>query len=79
MSDGVKFGFAKRRLIKTIRERLSLTEDMVTDEDILKSTKGTVLRAGIELNLACRDFSIVLRREIKKVSENIKHLCVHND
>ena len=45
----LKFGNAR---IKALRERLHVTEEMVSDEKILEITKGTLFRAGIELDFA---------------------------
>lgn len=42
----------KIELIKRLRSELNLTEDLATDREILKATKGTYLRARIELIMA---------------------------
>lgn len=52
-------GSDKNRLIKALRERLHVTEEMVSDEKILEITKGTLLRAGIELGLAFSFFQVI--------------------
>ena len=45
----------KNRLIKALRERLHVTEEMVSDEKILEITRGILFRAGIELGFAFHD------------------------
>ena len=42
----------QRRLIFALRSRLNLKEEDVSDEELLKSTKGTFTRLGVEIELA---------------------------
>ena len=40
---------------------------MVSDEKVLVSTRDTMTRHGIELNLACEGFGDALKRELEKI------------
>ena len=46
----------KSRIVEALRERLDLSPEQITDEEILKKTKGSFLRAGIEFDFVCKDF-----------------------
>lgn len=56
-----------KQLIQRLREAFNLPEDMVSDEKVLVSTKDTMTRHGIELNMACHDFANALKRELEKI------------
>lgn len=46
----------KQQLITALRERLHLSETDATDDEIFIKTKGTFLRAGVEMHIALHDF-----------------------
>ncbi|MCK5316872.1 MAG: hypothetical protein KAJ55_03105 [Anaerolineales bacterium] len=56
-----------KQLIQRLREAFNLSESMVSDEKVLISTRDTMIRHGIELNMACEGFADVLKRELEKI------------
>ena len=46
----------KEQLIKTLRKRLDLSEDVVPDDKILTMTNGSILRTAAELEIALSGF-----------------------
>lgn len=46
----------KQQLIKTLRERLDLSEDTVPDDKILTMTNGSILRTAAELDITLNGF-----------------------
>ena len=57
-----------KQLIKRLREAFNLPESMVSDEKVLVSTRDTMRRHGIVLDMACHDFASALRRELEKIA-----------
>ena len=52
-------------LVRRLREKLQLTEQDSTDEEILKNTHGTLLRAGIEIGIAKEEL-------VKAINEKVQ-------
>lgn len=61
----------RQRLISALRERLNLNDSMTSDDEILKSTTGTLLRQTIELDFAIRDLEYICKNEISKIFSKI--------
>lgn len=61
-----------QRVISMLRCRTALTEKMVSDKQLLKMTKGTQVRAAIDLHIAMIDFSKAASIEVNKVQTDIK-------
>jgi len=57
----------RQRLISALREKLDVTEEMVSDDKILLETTGTLIRKGIELDFAFKDLSQVFKESIPSV------------
>lgn len=53
------------RLLERLRQELNLSKDLVTDKDLLKATKGTLLRARIELGIELSEFHQALKASIR--------------
>ena len=56
-----------KELIQRLREAFNLPESMVSDEKVLVSTRDTMKRHGIELNMACENFAGALKEELEKI------------
>ena len=57
-----------KQLIKRLREVFNLPESMVSDEKVLVSTRDTMWRHGIELDMACHYFADALKKEVEKIA-----------
>ena len=57
----------KTRLIKELRDRLNVTEEMVPDDKILSMTDGSILRTAAEVSLNLQDISACIAVEGKKL------------
>lgn len=51
----------KTQLIKTLRERLDVSEDIIPDDKILTMTNGSILRTAAELEIALNGFKKAMR------------------
>lgn len=54
------------QVLEYLRQALNLSRDLVTDEDLLKATKGTLLLARIELGIELSRFHQALKASIGK-------------
>lgn len=61
-----------KQLIQRLREAFNLPESMVSDEKLLVATKDTLIRAGVEFNMAFEDLGDSLIDALKKDFERIK-------
>lgn len=57
-----------KQLIKRLRRAFNLPESMVSDEKVLVSTRDTIRRHGIVLDMACHDFANALKGEVEKIA-----------
>lgn len=55
------------KLIEALRKELNLPASLCSDKEILKGTKGTFLRARIELYLAIEDLKEQLKDECRTI------------
>ncbi len=60
------------RLLKLLRKELNLSDVSFSDEEILRVTKGTLLRARIEIGLAKEQFGNIVSDEIKNLRNRLK-------
>lgn len=51
-----------KRLINRLRKELRLDNPVISDNEILKITDGTITRAWAELGIAVEDFCIVINK-----------------
>ena len=56
----------KARLVKALRRRFNLLEGVLPDEEILSITKGSLLRARIEADLAFEDLGQAMKDCVKE-------------
>ena len=56
----------REELIKRLREYYDLSEDMVSDENLLATSKGSYARCRIELNMEIENCINTINCEIKK-------------
>lgn len=56
----------EKQLADTLRRAMNLTPDIATDEEIIENTKGTLLRARVELGLACSDLGRAIAKGMPK-------------
>jgi hypothetical protein len=59
-------GNYEQRLIQGLRERFYLIESECSDEELLRVTKGTLNRSGVEMNIAVNDFKIAMRESVPR-------------
>ena len=57
-----------KQLIQRLREAFNLPESMVSDERVLVATKDTLIRAGVELNMAREPLVDALKTEFARVA-----------
>ena len=69
---------ADREDVALLRERLHLTPEQATDEQILEASRGTLMRWGVDMEIASREFgralSSALPVPMKKI---IRRLASH--
>jgi hypothetical protein len=61
----------KERLISGLRQRIGVTEDIVSDEELLEKTKNTLSRAIVDLEIATADFAKAATPEVVKIATDI--------
>lgn len=61
----------KKRLVGILRRRLLSSPDRTTDEQILKITKGTLMRSGAEIDIVKQDFATAIRPILDDISKKI--------
>jgi hypothetical protein len=61
-----------KQLIQRLREAFNLPESMVSDEKVLVATKDTLIRAGVEFNMAVEPLIDDLIDGMKKDFARIK-------
>ena len=57
-----------KQLIQRLREAFNLPEGMVSDEKVLVATKDTLIRAGVELNMAGEALVDALKKEFARIA-----------
>lgn len=57
-----------KQLIKRLREAFNLPESMVSDEKLLVCTKDTLIRAGVEFNMAAEPLIDALKEEFRRIA-----------
>lgn len=60
-----------KQLIQRLRKAFNLPESMVSDEKILVSTKDTLTRAGIELNMEGEVLIDALKKEFTRITSKM--------
>ncbi len=51
-------------LTRLLRKNLNLTEDIVSDSELLKQTEGSLLKQRVECLIALDDFVCVVKEEV---------------
>ena len=57
-----------KQLIQRLHEAFSLPENMVSDEKVLVCTKDTLIRAGVEFNMATEPLIDALKEEFRRIA-----------
>lgn len=57
-----------KQLIQRLREAFNLPESMVSDEKIFVCTKDTLIRAGVEFNIAGEALVDALKKEFSRIT-----------
>ena len=60
------------RLIASLRKHSGVSEELLTDDELLNKTKGTLLRQMVEIELAKEDFAKAAIPIIEKAGDDIK-------
>ena len=64
-----------KQLIQRLREAFNLPESMVSDEKVLAATKDTLIRAGVEFNMAAEvvvdDLITVMKKDFERIRAKI--------
>jgi hypothetical protein len=63
------------RLIEALRKDLCLSVDQATDDELLRGTEGTFMRARLELQLACQDFGTAITEDAKLDWDRLQRVC----
>lgn len=69
----------RKRLVKALRDRFWIREHDATDTEVLRITKGTLGRGGIECRLSFEDLRVEIWRAIKKDAWRVRRLLGGND
>ncbi len=57
-----------KQLIQRLREAFNLPESMVSDEKVIVATKDTLIRAGVEFNMAAKPLIEALKEELRRIA-----------